>query len=108
MVPVTTTDEQKIAIRLAPVTASGNPATLDGDVAFTVVEGDATVEVVDGTGGLEFYLVSGAANTVSRITATADADLGEGVREISEEFVYTVTGAEAAAFAPVIGTAEPK
>lgn len=96
MFPITSTSEEKVLLQLAPVTAAGNPAILDGAPVWTLVEGDATLEVA--ADGLSAYVISGSANVLNRIVVTADADLDAGeTREISEEIIYTVTPAEAAA-----------
>lgn len=113
MIAVSTDNEQKIKITLQPMTKGTStdgpqPAQVDGDVSYEVTEGDATVEVVDGTGGKEAYLVSGSANTVNRIRVSADADLGEGVATIEEEVIYTVTQAGAAGLGATVGAAEQK
>lgn len=73
---VTITNEQKVQLTLNLTTAAGNPATIDGAAVWTVLEGDATLEPSDD--GLSAYLVSGAADVLSKIQVTADADLGEG------------------------------
>lgn len=113
MIAVSTDNEQKIKLTFQPMTKGTSttgpqPAEVDGDIAYEVTEGDATVEVVEGTGGKEAYLVSGSPNTVNRITVTADADLGEGVATIQEEVVYTVTQAGAAGLGASVGSAEQK
>lgn len=90
MLQITSTNEQKVPVMLDPKTAAGNPAEVQ-NVVFEVLEGDATVvviddknvEVVSGTGGL------------SKIKVTADADLGEGVVELMDEIEYFVTQAQA-------------
>jgi len=106
MVSISTTNEEKVLVTLAPVTAAGNPAILDGAPKWGIAEGDCTLEVAED--GLSAYLVSGAANVINQITITADADLDEGeVREISETIVYTVVPAEAAAIG-VSTVVEPK
>lgn len=106
MVSISTTNEEKVLVTLAPVTAAGNPAPLDGTPTWTVSEGDCTIEV--SADGLSAYLVSGSANVINQIVITADADLDEGeVREISETIVYTVVPAEAAALG-VTTVVEPK
>lgn len=96
MFPVNSTSEQKVLITLNPVTAAGNPANLDGAPVWSVVEGDCTLEVA--ADGLSCYLISGAANVISHVSVTADADLDGGeVREISELIVYAVLAPEATA-----------
>lgn len=93
MLQITSTNEEKVPVVISPLTAAGNPAAVE-NVTFVVTEGDATVVVVDGT---NFEVVSGAGG-LSKITVTADADLGEGVVEISDEIEYFVTAAQASSF----------
>lgn len=100
------TNEEKILITLAPVTASGNPATLDGEPTWTVTNGDATLDVQ--AGGMSAYIVSGAPGT-SEVVVTADADLDAGeVRELSDVIAVNVVAAEAAGLGLTMGSAEPK
>lgn len=83
------TTEQKVLVKLAPKTASGHDAKVDGKPVWTVTSGDATVEPSED--GLSAYLVS--ADTAGKATWTveADADLGEGVTTITDggEYEYT-------------------
>lgn len=102
----TITSEEKIPVTLAPLTAAGNPATVDGVPVWAVTEGDATLEVA--ADGLSAYLVSGAANVVSSVTVTADADLGEGVMNLSEVVTLTVVAPSAALLGATAGAAELK
>jgi len=99
---ITITNEEKVQVTLAPTTAAGNPAILDGMPTWTVIEGDATVEV-DVT-GMSAFLVSGAAEVNSKITVTADADLGSGVVTITDTIDLAVVAAGASALGLVIGT----
>lgn len=103
---VTLTNEQKVKVTLAPTTASGKPAKIDGIPSWTVESGDATVDVAED--GLSAYIISGEAEGASTVRLVADADLGEGVRNIEEVIDVTVTGAEASALGLTVGTAEPK
>lgn len=100
---ITITNEEKIQVTLAPTTAAGNPASLDGAPIWTVTEGDATLEVAED--GLSAFLVSGAADTNSKITVSADADLGEGVINITDTIDLAVVAAMASGLGLVIGTA---
>lgn len=103
----TCTTEQKLPVSVAPETASGHPATIDGALTVTVRSGSGTVEQ-DPASPLTFKAVSGdiAEDTVYDIKA--DADLGEGVQEITDTFTLTVTSATAANFGFTVGAAEPK
>lgn len=99
------TNEQKIKVTLTPTTASGNPATLDGVPTWTVTSGDATVEPAED--GMSAYLVSGSVGA-SNIEVSADADLGEGVRRLTDVTGLNVVPAEAAGLGLIAGEAEQK
>lgn len=110
MISATSTNTEKLLVSLTVTTAplsdgSTRPADVEGDVKWELLEGDVTIEVVEGTGGKEAVITAGTANTVNRISIKADADLGEGVSEITEELVYTVTTAPAAGFGAAITVA---
>lgn len=102
------TTEQKQRVKLSPVTAQGNPATLDGVPSWEVLSGAGTVQVEDG--GLSAFLVS--TDTVDGVPTvvkvSADADLGEGVVLIEDTISLTTTNAQAAAFGLTADPAEPK
>lgn len=102
---VTITSEQKILATLTPLTAAGNPAQVDGTPTWEVVSGDATLEVSED--GMSCYLISGGVGN-SQITVTADADLGEGVRNITDTIDLAVVSAEASSLGLNFGVAEPK
>ena len=100
---VTITNEQKVLVTLAPQTAAGNPATLDGAPVWTLASGDATIEVAED--GLSATLISGEVGN-SQFTVTADADLGEGVVELADVVDLAVVSAEASALG--LTAAEPE
>jgi anti-anti-sigma regulatory factor len=102
MLQITSTNEEKVPVSITPLTAAGNPAAVE-NVSWVVTEGDATVVVIDST---NVEIVSGSGG-LSKISVSADADLGEGVVLISDEIEYFVTAAQAstlgfAAGAPVL------
>ena len=99
---ITITNEQKVQVTLAPTTAAGNPAILDGAPVWAVASGDATLEVA--ADGLSAFLVSGAADVTSQITVTADADLGAGVTTLTDVIDLAVVAAQASALGLVTGT----
>jgi hypothetical protein len=103
---VNLTTEQKVKVTLAPVTANGSPATLDGEPEWTVESGDCTVNPEEG--GLSAYIVSGETIGESIIKVAADADLGEGERHIEDLVTVNVTNAEAAALGVTVGAPEAK
>jgi hypothetical protein len=100
---ITITNEQKVQVTLTPTTAAGNPATVDGVPVWTVLSGDATLEISED--GLSAFLVSGKANINSQIEVSADADLGEGVATITDVIDLAVVAASASALGVSVGTA---
>lgn len=103
---ITITNEQKIPVTLAPLTAAGNPATVDGAPQWSVTSGDATLEV--SADGMSAMLISGEANVNSQITVSADADLGEGVSTITDTIDLAVVAAAASQLGLNVGTPELK
>jgi hypothetical protein len=97
---VTITNEQKITLTLAPKTAAGNDASLDGAPVWALVSGDATFEVA--ADGLSATLISGAAGN-SQFTVSADADLGEGVVTLTDTIDLAVVPASASTLGLVTG-----
>jgi len=99
---ITIDNEQKVQVVLAPVTAAGNPANLDGVPSWVVVSGDATLDVA--VDGLSAWLISGAPDTNSQIDVTADVDLGEGVVSVVDVLDLAVVLASASALGISVGT----
>jgi len=86
------TNEQKVKISVAPKTAAGNPAPIDGDVEFASDNPDvAVVERIDATSAYVLAVGAGAA----LISASFDADMGEGVRAVTATGALEVVAAEA-------------
>lgn len=100
------TNEQKIPVTLAPKTATGKPATLDGAPTWEVQSGNSTVVVAPD--GLSAELVSSDDPGDTIFLVRADADLGSGVEEISDTIRLSVQGARAANLGLTAGTAAPK
>jgi len=94
MYSTTSTSEEKVLITLNPSTSAGNPAVVDSAPAWNLLEGDCTL--VPAQDGMSCELISGASGVINQIEVTADGDMTEGVRSISEIIVYTVTAPEAA------------
>jgi hypothetical protein len=103
---ITINNEQKVQVTLAPVTTGGNPAPLDGVPTWDVISGDSTVEPE--ADGKSAWLISGNDPGDTQIIVKADADLGEGVVEISDIISLSVQGAQAANLGLVAGTPEAK
>jgi hypothetical protein len=102
---VTMTTEEKVQVTVSPVTATGQPATLDGPVSFTVIVGDCTIEPID---ALSAYIVSGSALADSLVQVSADADLGSGVQTVEDAVTVHVHGAMATSLGMSAGTPIPK
>lgn len=102
------TTEEKIHVTLAPQTASGKAATLDGAPKWTVVSGAGTV-VADADGLGAFLLSTDTVDGVDTVfMVDADADLGAGVRDLQDTITLTTTNAEAAALGLTADAAVPK
>jgi hypothetical protein len=100
------TNAEKVPFTLAPKTASGKDATLDGPVVVTVVSGNGSAVVnADGVSG---FLVSGDDPGDTSYLFKADADLGQGVTEISDTATLHVTGELAVNLGLGFGAAVPK
>lgn len=95
MLTLSITNEQKVHVKLAPVTASGEAATVDGIPVWTVVSGAGTV--VADADGMGAFLVStdtiDGVDTVYKVDA--DADLGPGVIDIQDTITLTTVHAQA-------------
>jgi hypothetical protein len=102
---VTLSTEQKVLIVAEPVTEAGNPAPIDGAVAFAVTSGTCTIQAVDGTSA---YVVSGNAPGDSLITMTCDADLGAGITTVTDTLTAHVVSATAASLDVTVGEPELK
>lgn len=114
MIEVKSTTEEKVHMHLAPQTSAGKPATIDGKINYEVTEGDATV-VEEGTAkdgsaidNANPMFVSGDTAVESKIVATADADLGEGVETIVQEFSYVASLPKAKSFNVIQDAPEAK
>lgn len=98
--------EQKVTVTVAPKTAGGNPAPIDGAVNFTSDnEAVARIEVIDNLSANVVAVGPGAA----LITATFDADMDEGEdRNITATGAIEVVAAEAETAEIVFGEAQPQ
>jgi len=103
---VSISNEQKVKVTLTPVTETGKPAKLDGSPSWAVVSGNSQVVVADN--GLSADLISSDDPGETQILIKADADIGDGVEEISDVITLTVTGATAKNLGISVGTPEPK
>lgn len=105
-VEILISNEQQVRVTLAPKTATGRPAALDGKPTWEIVSGESTIDVDED--GKSALLVSSDDPGDTQILVKADADLGEGVEEISDIIKLTVQGARAASLGLTVGTPEAK
>lgn len=95
------TNEQQVVVTVAPKTAAGRDAPVDGDVVFASSD-DSVATVTPGDDG-KSATVTAVAPGIAQITARFDADLGEGTREIEASGALEVVDAEAATAEIVFG-----
>lgn len=100
------TNEQKVKVTLTPKTDTGKPASLDGVPTWQILSGNSSIEVADD--GLSATLISGDDPGDTEVIVKADADLGEGVEELSDVLKLSVVGATAKNLGLTVGTPEPK
>lgn len=97
------TTEEQVSVVVTPVTPGNHPAKIDGDVTFT--SSDESVATVVSTGQFG-AMVTAVSKGAAQITATFDADLGEGLRSIELSGAVEVVDAEAITGVLEFGTPE--
>lgn len=104
---LTITNEQELTLQVSPRTAAGNLGTIDGAPKWSLSDpSKGKLLAVDGEPDkVVFWPVDGAGGTV-QVIATCDADLGQGVREISGIFDLEILSPEATV-AEVTAVGEP-
>lgn len=106
MLEIKITNEQQVKVTLNPVTATGKPAKVDGVPTWEVITGNSTVTPADD--GMSADLISADDPGDTDFLVKADADLGEGVVEISDVIRLSVAGAQAANLGLTAGEPTPK
>lgn len=106
MLEIQITNEQQVKVTLNPVTATGKPAQVDGAPTWEVVTGNSTVTAAGD--GMSADLISSDDPGDTDFLVKADADLGEGVVEISDIVRLSVAGAQAANLGLTAGDPTPK
>lgn len=91
-VDISMSDQQQVVVSVSPVTATGSPAKLDGPPVFAVASGDVTL--ITATDGMSATIVSGLDGD-STVSVSADADLGAGIKTISDTITVHVTSPQA-------------
>jgi hypothetical protein len=90
-------DDKQVVVKISYVDSKGHPAEVDGDVVWTTSDdliANVGVKAGDST---EAMIAPGKDLGQAQITATADADLGEGVKNIITTFDVTVVAGSAVA-----------
>ena len=106
MLEITITNEEQVPVRLSPKTSTGKPAAVDGVPTWEIISGESTVTASED--GLSATLRSSDNPGDTEIMVKADADIGEGVTEISDIIRLTVAGAQAANLGLSAGQPVPK
>jgi len=107
MLSITFTNTEKKRVVLNPKGKGNKTAKLDGVPTWTVTAGKCTLDVAPD--GLSAFVISADDDAgVSSITIEADADLGAGVKNISDFVEATVTGEAAESLGLTDEPAVPK
>jgi hypothetical protein len=101
-------DAYEIKVQVSYVDAEGNPAVVDGQVAWESSDTAIVTVTVDGADSSNATVSATGTLGQTQVTATADADMGAGVRNIITTMDITVVAGEAVAgtITPV-GSATP-
>ena len=94
--------DKLVTMRVDYVDADGHPATVDGEVTWASSAAEIADVQVDAGDSHICTVTPGTTLGTAQITATADADLGAGVRELITTLDVTVVAGEA-----VAGTISP-
>jgi len=106
MLELSITNEQQVNVTLHPVTEAGHPAQVDGAPTWEVISGTSTV--TPAADGLSADLISSDDPGDTDFLVKADADLGQGVVEVSDIIRLHVAGAQAANLGLQAGAPTPK
>lgn len=92
----------QVHVGVSYVDASGNPATVDGAVSWDSSDHSIVEVHTDETDSTKCTVMANGPVGQAQVSATADADLGEGTRAIT-----TIMDVEVIAGEAVAGTIEP-
>lgn len=101
------TDEQKVGLAIQPLTAAGNPAQVDGAPSWSVTDPGVLELEVESDGMSATVTTVGPLGTC-QVQCVADADLGEGVTQITALLDVEVKAAGAATLSLTAGIPELK
>ena len=86
-----------IEVQIAYVDSHGNPAVVDGDVAWASSNPAVLAVVVDPADSTHATVTPQGGLSSAQVVATADADLGAGIRQIITTLDVTLVAGEAVA-----------
>jgi hypothetical protein len=89
--------DKMVAVRVDYVDAEGHPATVDGAVTWDSSAPEIATVAVDPTDSQNAEITPGSSLGTAQISATADADLGAGTRELVTLLDVTIVAGEAVA-----------
>jgi hypothetical protein len=92
----------QVSVEVAYVDAQGHAATVDGEVTWASSADNIATVTVNPNNSMEASIAATSDLGTAQITATADADLGAGVRSLITTLDITVVAGEA-----VAGTISP-
>jgi len=98
-------DNQKVSVVIQPVSVKGNPAVLD-DIPVWSVSDETLVSVVPAEDGMSAVVTAVGPIGAAQVTVKGDADLGEGVVEITGILDIEILASDAATFVITPGTPE--
>jgi hypothetical protein len=101
-------NDKMINVKVSYVDGHGNPATVDGDVSWDTSDQNIITVETDSMDSTQAKVKPAGPAGQAQVTCTADADLGEGTREIITTMDIEVVAGEAVAgtIAPV-GESQP-
>ena len=98
-------DNQKVSVLIQPVSVKGNPAPLDGVPVWTVTD-ESLVSVVSAEDGMSAVVTAVGPIGTAQVIVKGDADLGEGLVEITGILDVEILASGAATFVITPGTPE--
>lgn len=99
-------DDEKATASIKPVDKKGFPAQVD-DVPVWAASAEGIVELTPAADGLS-CVIAGMAPGACQVNVTADADLGDGVRNITGTLDVEVLGGDAVTINIETGAVEPQ
>jgi hypothetical protein len=89
--------DYSVKVTVAYTDQYGNPARVDGDVVWSSSDDTIAIVFTDSTDSMNAIVQAQTKTGQAQITATADADLGDGVRNLVTLMDVTIVAGEAVA-----------